>query len=445
MPKLLILNYHVSLPPASVVPSRYPNPLDRVSHRALWYADENDVIVSPAVLDRDMFEYVARMLNFDPATVTILECGRKLYDDVLLDADLLVELRAQMAKHDSWSVMPCNVTEGVVELSRRLGIDAGDEVGFASEGGVDLLNRKSHFRQLAVAHGVPLAPGVVARSPERLSQAVKELLGITGTVILKQDNAAGGAGNIALTSGPLRPLPGVYETRHVPEDLAAMTECWTELTTAQEPVLVVESYHDADFAFYFEYFVGDGGRVTFLANGEIKRRVSQRNDSAEWEWVGLEIPADVPAFTIAEALSQSAIFVAAIASMGYRGYLNVDAIVDGDGRLIFNEVNVRWGGGLVLHTIGARLLGPRYADRYVISSVRNVKPSSLPATLEGLRRHDLAFSPGADEGVVVVAVDPAGSNDTECLVLAATRSRISELETMLRQAVSELSVAGSLS
>ncbi|KMS73047.1 hypothetical protein ACZ91_64720 [Streptomyces regensis] len=216
-----------------------------------------------------------------------------------------------------------------------------------------------------------------------------------------------------------------------------MAALWDELTQVQEPVLVVESYHHAAHAFYFEYFVEQGGRVTFLNNGEIKRRLSDEDGEPSWEWIGLEIPASIPAATLAEALTHSALFAAATAAMGHRGYMNIDAIVADDGRLIFNEVNARFGGGLVLHHIGARLLGPRYANDHILSSVRNVEPAPFTQTTDILRRRGALFDPVSGEGVVVVAHGPGADDNTECLIIAASRRRVRELEDLLEEAFAE--------
>ncbi|MCX5357051.1 peptide ligase PGM1-related protein [Streptomyces mirabilis] len=433
MPKILILNYHVELPIVSEIPKRYPNHLGRACTRAMWYADSGDIIVSPVELDDDFFEYVARAGGIDLDSVTVTVRGEKLYDDVLLDKGLVTLLQGRVAGDASWTLMPCNMTEGVAELARLLGIDAGIEMQFAAERGADLLNRKSHFRQLAVGSGLPLAPGAIVRSPEGLFRAVTNLLAVTGTVVVKQDNAAGGAGNIAFTSGPLNPLPGAAETRPVPDDLAAMAVLWEELTEAQDPVLVVESFHHTVNAFFFEYFIGKGGQVTLLSNPEFKRRLSHTDGEPVWAWIGLEIPADAPAATLADALTRGAWFAAAVAAMGYRGYMNIDAIVTDDGRLIFNEINARWSGGLVLHTIATRLLGHRYADNHVISSVRNVKPAPFTATLDALRARGLGFNAETREGIVVVAHGPEDTDNTECLIIAESRQRVRELESLVNE------------
>lgn len=431
MPKILILNYHVELPTGSDIVKKYPNHLGRAATRAMWYAESGDIVVSPVEVDRTFAKYVTGVGGVDLDSITFTVRGAKLYDDVLLDESLVEFLAEHTSGDESWTLMPCNMTEGVAELARLLGIGAASDMQFAAERGADLLNRKSHFRQLAVGSGLPLAPGSVVRSPKGLLRAINNLIEITGTVVVKQDNAAGGVGNTAFTSGPMTALPGTSSTRPIPSDLPAAEALWAELIEAQDPVLVVESYHQTVNAFFLEYFIGEGGKVTLLSNPKFKRRLTETSGESSWAWIGLEIPSDAPSSTLAEAVTHAAWFASDVAAWGYRGHMNVDVMVTDDGQLMFNEINARWSGGLVLHTIGARILGRRYADTHVISSVRNIKPAPFESTLETLRTLGVEFSPEKNEGVIVVAHGPLETDNTEVLLIAESRDRIRELENLV--------------
>jgi hypothetical protein len=158
-------------------------------------------------------------------------------------------------------------------------------------------------------------------------------------------------------------------------------------------------------------------------------------------WEGLEIPADIPPFSLSDALTHSARFAMLAAQMGYRGYLNIDAIITDSGELMFNEVNARWGGGLALHVIGERLLGPRYADDHVVSSLRNARPAPLPEVLRLLQERRLHFDGDSREGVLVVAYDPTLADPMECLIVGSSRHRLREIEDTLLDALNGLAPA----
>jgi hypothetical protein len=144
--------------------------------------------------------------------------------------------------------------------------------------------------------------------------------------------------------------------------------------------------------FYLEYFISDDARPIFLNSGTIRLRPDSDPDAKELVWVGLEIPADIPNSSFRSALSAVTRFVKITAEIGYRGPLNIDAIVTEANELIFNEVNARWGGGSIMHALGERLLGSQYAKKYVLSSIRNLGAPPLEQVLHTLDEHNLLFS-----------------------------------------------------
>jgi hypothetical protein len=169
---------------------------------------------------------------------------------------------------------------------------------FTAQRGPDLLNRKSHFRQLAAGAGVPQPAGSVVTTEAELAAAVEWLLPETGTVIVKRDNDLGGAGNRALTTKEAHPLNGVRETVAVNGNRAeAAGRLWTELA-ADGQVLVAEAYYPAVQIFYFEYHIGPDGLARMLDTG-LRRDAVGDPGAPSLVWVGLEIPADLPPGTAA--------------------------------------------------------------------------------------------------------------------------------------------------
>ncbi|GCE00805.1 peptide ligase PGM1-related protein [Embleya hyalina] len=435
--KILLLNVRADFPPEIGLSDRHP--LVRACRRTSWYAEAGDVIASPAPIDREFLDHVGGTLGFDAGTISVVLRDRVLTDEVILAPDFVAELRLAIADHPNWRIMACYVTEGVAELAERLGIGC-DGSAFAAERGSDLLNRKGHFRRLAAGIGMPLAAGSVVQSPTRLARAIEQHMPATGAVIVKQHNAGGGLGNVVLAADDLGPLPGARETRRIGPDVAETAEkLWTELSQEHDPGVVVEVYHPAArHMFYFEYLVADSGVPRFVNSGTIRLVREGTAADERLSWVGLELPADLPPHSLAQALTHATRFAVLAADIGYRGYLNIDAIVTASGELIFNEVNARWGGGLVLHTVASRLLGEDYADHSVASSLRDVRPVPLARVVAAAREHGLDLTPERREGVVVLACEPTQTEALECLLVAPSVSRVRELETALRTVVEAL-------
>ncbi|MFI6683218.1 peptide ligase PGM1-related protein [Streptomyces sp. NPDC050485] len=434
MPKIIILNVGTEHALGDRASSTHP--ITRSGWRHAWFAEEGDILVSPVSVDEDFLRYLGGALGFDAATVTVLGRDRIVTDELLLSEELLKELAELVGDGSSWQLMPCFWTEGVAELAALIGIESRAGLDFAAQRGSDFLNRKTHFRQLAAGAGLPLPDGSVVRTPQALARAIEKHLPRTGTVIVKQDDGAGGLGNLTLTRGEATPLPGSRETRHVGEDIPALAaEVWESLTDGLSHGLVVESYHTATHQFYLEYVIGGDGVPTFLNSGRIRVRPDSDPTSTELVWIGLDIPAELPPYLSANALNLSLRLATLVAEIGYRGHINIDAIATDTGELLFNEVNARWGGGLVAHNICERLIGERYADTHVISTLRDVPPASLSDVLRVLGERDLHFSRASQEGVLVLACDPLLTNNMECLVVGASRDRVREIEAKLREAM----------
>ncbi|MGW4890097.1 preATP grasp domain-containing protein [Streptomyces murinus] len=434
MPKIIILNVGTAHALGDHASSTHP--INRSGWRHAWFAEQGDILISPVAVDGDFLRYLGETMGFDPGTVTVLSREQLVTDEFLLSEGFLKELNELTEGGAAWRLMPCFWTQGVAELASCLGIESQAGLGFAGQRGADLLNRKTHFRQLAAGAGLPLPEGSVVRTPRELAQAIERHLPCTGTVIVKQDDGAGGLGNLTLTRGEAKPLPGSRETRKVGEDVPALAgEVWAALADELSHGLVVESYHPSASQFYLEYAIGDDGVPTFLDSGEIRLRPDSDPESTELVWVGLDIPAALPPALSAEAMHQSLRLAALTAQIGYRGHINIDAIATASGELVFNEINARWGGGLVAHSICERLIGKGYSDHHVAATVRDVPPTPLDVVLRTLREKGLHFNRDTREGVVVLACDPLLVNHSECLVVGATRDRVREIEAKLRKAL----------
>ncbi|WP_244558884.1 peptide ligase PGM1-related protein [Bradyrhizobium brasilense] len=403
------------------------------AYRSTWFAKEGDLIVSPLSIPADLLSYIGETLDFDASSVSLLvpEFGHEapvLNDFTLLSSSIIERLDSHIRQTSSWSMYPCYSSEGVARLAAILGIpQTGDD--FALQRGPDLLNRKSHFRQLATSVALPMPNGIVTTNSNELFRAVNLLRHETGRVIVKLDNGAGGVGNIILASNESGPLPGARDTRRILWPSFDPDALWAEMATASCNTLVVESYHLARSLFYLEYEIENDGLI-FINSGNIRLRRSTDQSEKALIWTGLELPSDLRNEQWLTAQTHAHRFVSLVRNLGYRGPVNIDAIFTNDGRLLFNEANGRWGGGSVLHSIAVRLLGFDYSGSYVISSVRNVRSSSLKAAHERFAREGFLFDGARKHGVIPLASDQEAGT-VECLVIAYDRPAAGDLKQRL--------------
>jgi hypothetical protein len=434
MPKIVLMNVGTVHALGQDLHSQHP--LSRSAWRHAWFAEPGDVLVTPTLLDPAFLDYIGETLGFDAGSVSVLDCGRLVTDDVLRSPDFVGRLRETIAGRDGWMLMPCFWTAGVAAVTVALGLGQGGRGGlyFMEQQGTILFNRKSHFRQIAAGAKLPLPTGVVVQDRAELAGAIEELLPKTGTIIVKQDDAAGGMGNITVTTGPTTPLPGSRDTWKAEAGAEALaSQLWAELAAPGGAVLVVECYHLATHRFYVEYWIGEDGYPAFQNSGTIRLRPDDNPTARELVWVGLTIPAELPAQAVGDAFTEAARFAALAGQIGHRGAINLDAIRTDKGRILFNEANGRWGGGLVLHRIGERLLGRGYADSHILSSARDLPPLPLAEHLQLLKRVGLAFDKRSGEGVIVLAPDPLQASSTECLLIGWSGAAVAEMEQNLRR------------
>ncbi|MGY4174849.1 hypothetical protein ACVIHH_000140 [Bradyrhizobium sp. USDA 4518] len=434
MPRIIIMNAGTAQMSGSDLVAAQLSLAGNSVYRSAWFAQEGDLIVSPLPIPTDLLSYVGATLNFDASSLSLLVPGGGheapiLNDYALLSNSMVEQINRHIRQKSSWSMYPCYSSEGVARLASVLGIQqTGDE--FALQRGPDLLNRKSHFRQLATSVALPLPNGSITTNSNELLRAVNSLRHETGRVIVKLDNGAGGVGNVILSSNEDGPLPGARETRQIAWPSFDPDALWSEMTTASCKTLVVESYHLARTPFYLEYEIERDGSITFINSGNIRLRRSTDLSERALIWTGLELPSDLGNEQWLTAQAHAYRFVSLVRNLGYRGPINIDAIFANDGRLLFNEANGRWGGGSVLHSIAVRLLGFDYSGSYVISSVRNVRSSSLRAAHERFAKEGFLFDGTRKQGVIPLAVDEEAGT-VECLVIAYDRAAAGDLKQRL--------------
>ncbi|WGR73203.1 MULTISPECIES: peptide ligase PGM1-related protein [unclassified Bradyrhizobium] len=437
MPRILIMNAGTAqMSGADLTPAQLSLAANS-AYRSAWFAHEGDLIVSPVVIPADLLSFIGATLDFDASSLCLLvpEGGRQspiLDDCTLLSKTIVERINRHIRQKSTWRLYPCYSTEGVARLAAMLGIpQTGDD--FALQRGPDLLNRKSHFRQLATSVALPLPNGSVTTDSNELFRAVTSLRTETGSVIVKLDNGAGGVGNVILTGNESDPLPGARDTRRIPWPSFDPDALWSEMTTASCKTLVVESYHLAKSLFYLEYEIEDGS-IVFMNSGNIRLRKSTDRSERALIWTGLELPSDLGNEQWLTAQAHAYRFVALARNLGYRGMINIDAIFTDDGRLLFNEANGRWGGGSVLHSIAVRLLGFDYSGCNVILSARNVRSRSLQTAHDRFVKEGFLFDRTRKEGVIPLAADEEAGT-VECLVIARDRPAARDLQDRLLRMV----------
>lgn len=401
--------------------------------RFLWHANAGDVVVLPERVDPHYALYVNEMLGMPPDALRIIEYEGLLTDEALLASMTLDAVKRAVGQEEGVVVQPFVQTSGTVELARLLDASEGPGASFARENGVDLLNSKANFRKLAAGVGLPIAPGSVARSERELSHDLCRRQRSGRPLIAKHDHAGGGHGNIILSAeGATRSkLPGARKFLDIGNpagDLAR--ELWNELTDSSYSVVTLEVYEESRDRFYLEYDLT--GRVPRLVStGSI--RYGEHATDVPPKWTGLDVPFNLDAVGGASAVSHGQLIVSAVHALGYRGMLNLDGITTVDGEFIFQEINARWGGGLVYDVIARRLLGDTYSRTHVLRSLLDMPVMEHMELRRRLTEAGAHYSHERREGALILAGRSDLGGGAEILLIASKDQGPDAIERKVRE------------
>ncbi|MWV31177.1 hypothetical protein [Rathayibacter iranicus] len=403
--------------------------------RFLWHASAGDIIVLPEIVDPRYVSYVEETLALPHHTLHVVEVNELLTDDVLLRPRMLETLKHSIDRNNVLRVQPFVQTRGTVALASALGAVAEPGLHFAHENGVDMLNSKATFRKLAAGVGVPIAQGCAVRSKRELCTELIRLQKLDRPLIAKHDHAGGGHGNLILsTENAVRSeFPGAREFislgRPV-EELANLL--WSELTDSSYSTVTLEVYEEAIARFYLEYDLGDQA-PRLVSTGSI--RYGEPSAEIPPQWIGLDIPFGLGATDGTNAVSQGQLIVSAVHALGYKGMLNVDGIVTPVGEPVFQEINARWGGGLVYDVIGRRLVGASYSRSHLLRSLLDTPKADFAVLHDRLIAADVHYSHERGSGALILGTRSDLADGSEILLITATENDMDELESAVRSAL----------
>lgn len=417
-------------------------PADALRHagsqgqRMIWCAEPGDVLVLAAEPDPGFLAYATALAGLDAGSLQILvpppgRGGDVLTRDRFEDEAFVERLRGIVRDRGIDRAEPFYLDGYVNRLIRQLGLDKGTPgFGFMDQGGNELLNSKVTFRAIAAGTSLPIPEGIVTETPAEAVDFVADLLRTGRAAIAKQDVSSGGLGNEVLSAAGVEAIGAAHH--EVVDGRAALAEHvtrrWPWYTGGQRRRAVFEEYAAGSVPIWGEAAITEES-VRIFGYGRIRM-----NPVCD----GVIIPVPPPD-SGTEAFGAFLVHLEALAgtmrAMGYRGLVNVDAILTPDGRVLFNEFNGRYGGSTHLFAIGERVVGGDYlADRCLLEQRECAFPA-FDAARRALAAAGLAYDPATRTGVIVpvYGTHADGTGGEACLV----GRDLAEAERM-EQAVAEL-------
>ncbi len=378
-----------------------------ISNRLLWLARTGDVIILPREPSNTFLKYIESIngVNFSDIKIIVpTNIGTRrasITNNLLLSETVLTEVKETLYElpTQTWQILPYYFTSAVGQFGRELAkYFSLMQPPFNAEGGAEILNQKAIFRKLAAGISIPFATGETIENTHALNTTITRLLAFTGNVIVKQDKNAGGYGNYVITTTNRSHFKGAGKVLSLTDNSmeSILSLIRTELATKGNEALTIEVYYNTSTVIYSEYFLGDDGTVEYLNHGIMRMQPL---------WSGFEIPGHLKPKIQAELIHNSTKLALLAKSLGYKGHLNIDAIVTENDTVIFTEINGRTGGCTHVHTVSAQLLGPNYLNTHQSTTYNRIIVENLEAYLNLLSENQINFSTLEKKGVVILSSD----------------------------------------
>lgn len=394
------------------------------SRRWLWLMEPNDVIILPDQPSQDIIDYIAEIKQFDPNLLTIVTLKKDpklVVSESLRDHSLISHLKTIIKQHSSWEIDPFYYTPAVLDLAEHLGIHVQPKwSSLVRQNFCHRVNGKAYFRQLSIAHNIPIPAGEVCASKLQLAMTIKKLLPKTGQLMVKQDFSAGGAGNIGLSKDPNATFTGTTNQITVEDIEKASNDLWSAYTSLANNQLIVEVYYPNRGVFTVEVYIpSNNEEIKVLYDAEMRM---------DPHWIGGEIPAHrLDPSLVNELISVTLKIGKILQSEGYYGYMCTDCILTNNNQLLLTEINVRQSGFLHLDILGRHLFGDDYTSKVTLLHRKDVEIGSFSKAYQVLKNEGLLFKVNNKKSGVILLT--AYDTRAEFLVVAPDSSSAYGLET----------------
>lgn len=389
--------------------------------RLLWCAQPGDALILAFHPDPGFLAYVSALTGAGteglPVIVPPVGGGEQaiLNRQRFTDDEFIAGLHRLIREREIDRVESFWLTDYVNQLIKRLGLDkVTPGFGFMDQGGDVLVNSKVAFRALAAGTGLPVPEAVVTDNLQEALDFLWGLLDSGRSAIVKQDDSTAGLGNEILTpSADVNPIGALHHV--VLKDRAALADHlakrWSWYTSGQCGRVVFEEYAAGSVPIWGEVAITEESVHVY---GYGKVRMNPVCD-------GVIIPVPSPdsgTEAFRGFLAHLEECAQTMRAMGYRGLTNIDAILTPDGRVLFNEINGRYGGSTHLFAIGEKVVGSDYlTDRCMIER-RECGYPAFDVAREELDSHGLAYDQATRTGVIipVYGIRPDGTGGEACIV-----------------------------
>ncbi|WP_339843553.1 hypothetical protein MKY42_17345 [Paenibacillus sp. FSL W7-1088] len=382
---------------------------DRIfSQRVIWFAEDGDLIILPSKPDMQFLQHVTSLTGVDANSLKFFVTSNNKSNEKHFDPQALYEeqfinsIRKEI--NNVTQVLPMWPSPAIAHFVEKLSLsDKLQGASFFLQNGVELVNNKAYFRVFATAAGAPIADGRVCHSIEEAELAIRNLLSINDAVMIKQAHNGAGAGNELLIRDKSLGVGHVGAVHmHVLSTAndpikSYLDSRWNWASAnGKRPVIIEEFIPDAK-TIYAEFFANDEG-VYFTGSGRLGY-TNQRLVTEIAPLRGISKEVETKLTTYGESLAKF------YQSIGYRGYLSADAVIEKDDNIVFTEVNSRVGGSLhVYDSIANKVVKAKEEpERTVVQyhSPLNWTPVAFETFHQFLEDNNLLYDSSKRKGILI--------------------------------------------
>lgn len=394
----------------------------------LWGAGDKKIVLTSYPIPH--LEYAVKSLgyielrNFSPQFPT-----ESLCTDILLDKQLFNTIVSHLSKYAEIRLMSY-----VASTQLAILIDALSSAGLnlvlgetpVSADGLEISRRfstKAGFRSMfeqwdSSKHGLAMPTGIICHTADEAVQETIRRLGEGRSCLCKADKGESGIGLLWFKS-----------SENLTADLVK-ERIIGEAAFGDDPIIVEDLIYPPEDLSSTAHSPSIEAYISQAGDVDITYSCGQLFE-ASGHFTGVYIGSDLLSEDISRQMKVAIEYLGQkLATQGYRGYFDLDFVIDNKYQVFVVEGNPRRTGGTHLHDLATFLFGTRYFDRFVLLT-RSSKISSTLTKWEEVVAvtGDLLFCCGQREsGIIPIVTSTISSGIIGYAVVAKTAAAALELE-----------------
>jgi len=366
-----------------------------------------------------------------------LKCGHQKKHTGLLSleiakSDLLTDVLKDNSK---LSIISYCASTQIYELQKKLSVE-NKKVSFSEIPKeedfwvVDFFGSKSGIRQLKDQSlrqmQFELPRGLVTHGIKNASSIAAQIYCREKSVVIKTNKGHAGIGVL------------LFKQKDLPNDFnlckEAIFEKLSEEAYWDKFPIVIERYIDVDFKVgggypSVEFYINEQGKIKYLYYCGMRM-------SSQGNFQGVEINEDVLSSKYKNQLIKIGKEIAKeYSKRGYRGYFDVDCLVDKKGKMWITETNLRHTGGTHVYLVAKKLFGPNFAKKvYILSTDLFTIPNTKRFTFKEIKEilNPLLITNSNKFGIVITEVNLLSTGTFGYIIFGKNKKHAIKIEDQMK-------------